>query len=61
MNRDTIIATYERIEDQDGGITHADLLRVQEKTLAELRAIDPGFTMSELRDVLAAHWAGMQG
>ena len=61
MNRDTIIATYERIEDQDGGIARADLLRVQEKTLAELRAIAPDFTMSELRDVLAAHWAGMQG
>lgn len=61
MNRDTIIATYERIEDADGGITQADLLRVQEKTLAELRVIDPGFTMQELRDVLAAHWAGMQG
>ena len=44
-----IIDTYERIEMLHGGLAVADLGRVFEQTMAELRLINPEITEREVR------------
>lgn len=55
MDRKKIVKTFERIEEEDGGIAFADPMHVLRLTAKEL-----GIEVEEARSVMIDHWT-MQG